>query len=61
MLPEWTWEDVAMIYGGQESPWDLHRSGWSPEFLSHRLRRAGFIDVVVQRVDLCMIVSAVRP
>jgi predicted SAM-dependent methyltransferase len=57
MQQTWTWDDVAMIYGGQGTAWDRHLSGWGADFLTTLLRQAGFVEVAVQRVDLCSVVT----
>jgi predicted SAM-dependent methyltransferase len=56
----WTWEDVAMIYGGQTTPWDHHNAGWGHDFLERLLRDAGFREVATRRVDLCSVVQGVK-
>jgi hypothetical protein len=58
--PTWTWDDVAMIYGGQTTPWDFHCAGWGHDFLEQRLRDAGFREVATRRVDLCSVVQGVK-
>lgn len=55
--PVWDWKDVAMIFGGQETPWDVHRAGWGADFLVTLLTQAGFAETQVQRVDLCSVVA----
>ena len=44
---------IAAIYGGQGDPYDFHKSGFTIETLSRKLRRAGFVDVTrVAEFDL---------
>lgn len=57
---EWTWDDVAMVYGGQLTVHDRHLAGWSPEFLGKLLVEAGFASVSWIPADLCFVMRGVK-